>query len=66
MSSVSSGSVFEYTMSRSSGLKDTPYAQHQRNIGLAKSMKDDDYMMMKRMNVDSQMQQLRKQPEISQ
>jgi len=29
-------------------------------------MKDDDYMMMKRMNVDSQMQQLRKQPEIEQ
>lgn len=53
MSSVSSGSVFEYTMSRSSGLKDTPYAQHQRKTGMAESMKDDEYMMIKRMNVES-------------
>lgn len=53
MSSVSSGSVFDYTLSRRSGLKDTPYTQHQRNTGLAKSMKDDEYMTMKRMNVDS-------------
>ena len=55
MSSLSSsGSVFVYTLSRSSGLKDTPYAQHQRRTGgMAESMKDDEYMVMKRMNVDS-------------
>ena len=66
-SSVSSGSVFDYTMSRSSGLKgDTPYAQRQRKTaGLAESMKDDEYMMMKRMNGDAytHQQQLRKLPE---
>jgi hypothetical protein len=42
-------------MSRSSGLKgDTPYAQRQRKTaGLAESMKDDEYMMMKRINGDA-------------
>jgi len=49
-SSVVSSSVFDYTLSRSSALKDTPY-QKQPRTAMAEN---DDYMMMKRMNVDNQ------------
>ncbi len=59
---MASSSVFEYTLSRSSAVKDTPQMHHPKKT-MADSVNNDEYMILKRLTVDSQLLKLSK-PEV--